>query len=70
MITNADTFAPEDDVVSSIFGAADTRDDFPASESRCLAGLAQDGNRIYVADTCVGFLVALDLVEVTTSPGR
>jgi len=61
---DGDADADGDDLVSTIYGRED-REAFPQRASRCLAGLVMDeaANRIYVADACGGFLVALDIVD-------
>ena len=61
---DGDADADGDDAVSTVYGLTG-RDDFPQRDSRCLAGLVldEDSDRLFVADACGGFLVALDLVD-------
>jgi cysteine-rich repeat protein len=62
---DGDADADGDDAVSTIYGLTG-RDAFPQRDSRCLAGLVldEDNDRLFVADACGGFLVALDLVAL------
>lgn len=62
---DGDADADGDDAVFTIYGRGN-RDVFPERDSRCLAGLVldEDDDRLFVADACAGFVVALDLVEL------